>query len=519
MSQVVYTELEGFPVCWPYKQTRPFSSSQKLNAQNITGSASTTEENIGLIEGADRYDYNIYGSNEIQKFIRASKNYRVSKVVVRVKKAGTPPDNLYVRVQDGGWLLQGYGVTAAGTAVTQLIYGSRRVAIRFQARFSGSRIAVSGLIYVNGSPPPLVIELRDSTDGSIMGSTLLASTTLTFGSTGWQKFVASLTSQTQEGRYYSIIFYIQNNGGDGSNWYAFVYNTSQNQNLLNITAHYSTDGGSSWEAGYLAFLAVAIWRDVSRYVEASVAASSVGTSYSDLTITLPSAFYALDAPPFIVIRIYSPNCNSSNYYAIAVRDYTTAAPDELAFQANGLVEFHSYTYYAWRCVAARGAGLEMIKIYEQDITLVKRIPAASPQPKIDITFSGATILGIFSYGNSKDYVERSSSGAFLNKVLSPGTLRMELYVCNGSTTITDITYTEQVYFDKNPVTPRDFGFSELYLLRVDLPAGGQIRMNDHAAGDLYSSSATTITFADFRIPVRKIEVISGAPTLWFIGVI
>ncbi|MEM2189785.1 MAG: hypothetical protein QXG35_10745, partial [Nitrososphaerota archaeon] len=492
-----------------------FSSSQKLNAQNITGSASTTEENIGLIEGADRYDYGIYGSNEIQKFIGASKNYRVSKVVVRVKKAGTPPDNLYIRVQDGGWLLQGYGVAGGGGTIFQHIYGSRRFAVRFQARFSGSGIAVSGRIGVYGSPPPLVIELRDSTDGSIMGSTLLASATLTFGSAGLQKFVASLTAQIQEGRYYSIVLYVQNDGGDGSNYYYFYGNSSQY--LLNITPYYSTDGGSSWETGYPGFLAVAIWRDVSRYVEASVAASSVGTSYSDLTITLPP-FYALGAPPFIVIRIYSPNCNSSNYYAIAVKEYATAAPDELAFQANGLAEFH-YNYLYYRCVAARGAGLEMIKIHEQDITLVKRIPAASPQPKIDITFSGATIIGIFSYGNSKDYVERSSSGTFLNKVLSPGTLKIELYVCNGSTTITDITYLEQVYFDKNPVTPRDFGFSELYLLRVDLPAGGQIRMNDHAAGDLYSSSATTITFADFRIPVRKIEVISGTPTLWFIGVI
>ncbi|MEM2189707.1 MAG: hypothetical protein QXG35_10330 [Nitrososphaerota archaeon] len=514
MSQVVYTELEGFPVCWPYKQTRPFSSSQKLNAQNITGSASATEENIGLIEGSDKYDYNIYGSNEIQKFIKINKNYRISKVVVRVKKAGTPPDNLYIRVQDGGWLLQGYGVKTGGSSITQPIYGSRRLVVRFQARFSGSRIAVSGIIYVTGSPPPLVIELRDSTDGSIMGSTLLASTTLTFGSTGIQKFFASLTVQIQEGRYYSIVLYAQNNGGDGSNYYNF--SLANVQSLLNVTTYYSTDGGSSWGTGYVWLFAVAIWRDVSRYVETSVAASSIGTSYSDLTITLPP-FYALDAP-FIVIRIYSSNCNSSNYYAIAVRDYTTAAPDELAFQANGLAEFHSM-YQEYRCVAARGIGLEMIKIYEQDITLVKRIPAASPQPKIDITFSGAIIIGIFSYGNSKDYVERSSSGTFLNKVLSPGTLKIELYVCNGSTTITDITYTEQVYFDKNPVTPRDFGFSELYLLRVDLPAGGQIRMNDHAAGDLYSSSATTITFADFRIPVRKIEVINGAPTLWFIGVI
>ncbi|MDW8074137.1 MAG: hypothetical protein RMJ28_07930, partial [Nitrososphaerota archaeon] len=82
-----------------------------------------------------------------------------------------------------------------------------------------------------------------------------------------------------------------------------------------------------------------------------------------------------------------------------------------------------------------------------------------------------------------------------------------------------INYTEQVYFDKNPVTPRSFYFSELYLLRVDLPAGGQVRLNDHAAGDLYSATATTIMFTDFRIPVRKAEVIAGAPTLYFIGVI
>jgi len=514
MSEIVYTELEGFPVCWPYKQARPFSSSQKLNAQNITGSASTTEENIGLIEGADRYDYGIYGSNEIWKFIKTSKNYRVSKVVVRVKKVGTPPDNLYIRVQNGGWLLQGYGAWTTGTALYQTIYGSRRLVVRFQARFSGSRIAVSGTIVVTGSPPPLVVELRDSTDGSIMGSTLLASTTLTFGSTGAQRFVASLAAQIQEERYYSIVFYVQDDGGDGSNHY--YLSATNSQRLLNISPYYSTDGGSTWGTGYLNFLVVAIWRDVSRYAEASVAASSVGTSYSDLTITLPSAFHAVDSPPFIVIRIYSPNCNSSNYYAIAVRDYTSSTPDESGFQPSGLAEYQSAIN---RCVAARGIGLEIVKIYEQDITLVKRIPAASPQPKIDVTFSGAIIIGAFTLGGSTYTAERSSSGTFLNQVLSPGTLRMELYVCNGSTTITDITYLEQVYFDKNPVTPRDFGFSELYLLRIDLPAGGQIRMNDHAAGDLYSSSATTITFADFRIPVRKIEVINGAPTLWFIGVI
>ncbi|MCS7132681.1 MAG: hypothetical protein NZ918_03030 [Aigarchaeota archaeon] len=266
--------------------------------------------------------------------------------------------------------------------------------------------------------------------------------------------------------------------------------------------------------------AVGVWVEPTRSVTASVAASSVGTSYSDLTVTLPSSFLTEN---YVVIRIYSPNSNSSNYYSISVRDYTSTLPDELGFRGSGLMEVYytslGYSQSQWRCVVARAVGLEAVKIFETTINLVRRVPAAAPQPKIDIAFSGGTLTAVFKYGAVEEYVERTSSGTFLDKVMPAGTLLFQLYVSNGSTTVTAINYTEQVYFDKNPVTPRDFYFSELYLLRVDLPANGQVRLNDHAAGDLYSATATTITFTDFRIPVRKIEVIAGTPTLYFIGVI
>ena len=514
MSEIVYTELEGFPVCWPYNQTRPFSNPQKLNEQNISGSASTTEENVGLMEGdTDVDDAPIYGENWVQKFILPPKRYKVTKAVVRVKKVGSPPDNLYVSVQDGGWLLQGYidSYAGGGTSVSQPLYGARRYVFRVRARFKGSRITVTGRIQIVGSPPPLVVELRDSSDGSIMGSLLLGTIVSppTYGGTTLS-FVASFQADAEKDKYYSFVFYVQNDGGDASNYYSFLTRNTTDRICGDVAAYYFD--GSSWASSYPLFMAVASWRDPSTVVTASISAASVSTSYSNITVTLPSPIYAA---PFIVIRVYSPNSNSSNYYVLPKRIYLTKAPDEAAFYASGGAIPHGGP----RCLMTQGIGLEMVKLFEKNITLVKRIPAASPQPKINVTFSGATIIGIFALGENTYITESSSSGTFFNKVLSPGTLSMELYVCNGSTTITDITYLEQVYFDKNPVTPRDFGFSELYLLRVDLPAGGQIRMNDHAAGDLYSSSATTITFADFRIPVRKIEVINGAPTLWFIGVI
>ena len=83
-------------------------------------------------------------------------------------------------------------------------------------------------------------------------------------------------------------------------------------------------------------------------------------------------------------------------------------------------------------------------------------------------------------------------------------------------------YTQyQALFDNPEITPRDLGFTELYLLKARAEESESLAIiNDRAVGALYFQNAGDEFIAPegFRIPVRKVEILDGKITFDFIGV-
>jgi hypothetical protein len=97
------------------------------------------------------------------------------------------------------------------------------------------------------------------------------------------------------------------------------------------------------------------------------------------------------------------------------------------------------------------------------------------------------------------------------------TLNWEIWAAG--TGLATAAYTQRhAYYTKNPVYPKDFGFSELYLLDINAPYGGLVVLNDNTEAVIYNTSQT---YTAFKFPVRKIEVIqeptSGRIVLNMIG--
>jgi len=80
--------------------------------------------------------------------------------------------------------------------------------------------------------------------------------------------------------------------------------------------------------------------------------------------------------------------------------------------------------------------------------------------------------------------------------------------------------------DKNPIYPRDFGFSELYLVADEIGPQGLVVLNDRVDASLYNSSSSQTRFDSyelFRIPVQKVEVLQEASSggkivMYFVGI-
>ncbi len=89
----------------------------------------------------------------------------------------------------------------------------------------------------------------------------------------------------------------------------------------------------------------------------------------------------------------------------------------------------------------------------------------------------------------------------------------------GNGAYNQVSYTPRIYYDKNPITPRDFGFTELYLMRLRAEAAGTVvRVNDITNIYFANSGDTVVIDPAFRAPIRKLYVLVGKVTADLLGV-
>jgi hypothetical protein len=94
------------------------------------------------------------------------------------------------------------------------------------------------------------------------------------------------------------------------------------------------------------------------------------------------------------------------------------------------------------------------------------------------------------------------------------------FLVRGNGAYNQVSFTPRLYYDKNPVTPKDFGFTELYLMRLRADAANTlVRVNDRTNIYFAGSGDTVAIDPNFRAPVKKLQVITGRATADLLGVL
>ena len=81
------------------------------------------------------------------------------------------------------------------------------------------------------------------------------------------------------------------------------------------------------------------------------------------------------------------------------------------------------------------------------------------------------------------------------------------------------TIKKYLYYNKQPISPDDFGFSEAYLLKVEyLENGSSLRIDDNLDMELNGDAGIVDEFTNILIPWRKLKWITGRGRVLALGI-
>ncbi|MEM4300428.1 MAG: hypothetical protein QW069_09095, partial [Candidatus Caldarchaeum sp.] len=99
MSQIVYTELEGFPLRWEYKGAVPQETKKEADKTAKTWSVSTTP--AAQVSNTNAGTANaVHGPNMVAQIFKTPANAtKATAIQIYGNRAGSPPNPLYAEVR------------------------------------------------------------------------------------------------------------------------------------------------------------------------------------------------------------------------------------------------------------------------------------------------------------------------------------------------------------------------------------------------------------------------------------
>jgi hypothetical protein len=523
MSQVVYTELEGQPLRWEYKGTVPRESRQEASRTPTAWSVSQT--NTARISNTNTgTTRDVYSSNMLAQIFKTSTNaIRISQIQLYGLKSGSPPNPLFVEIRK---VSRDYSIefeetidnSNAGTIVS--ISGTTYHAQTFIAtspRLSKIRFWLHGK---TGTPDNLIIEIRNTVSGA-PGSTVISSvsiphTNLTAGAFNTVTFPSPVP--LNEGSTYAAVFRQANDSTAGSYSIIFAGNTYPNGSFFT-----STNAGSTWTdrlGDFLRFFIAYLFQKPLDDVLASgsIGAASVGTTAAWIAISLSSPTVLRPSETYALV-VYTIGGDAANKYVIHSGSGSLPYSQviEISTNAGG-----TWTVDITRDLSFQVMGYSMTRIYNGTIPNNITTPFGKVLAALIVraqTSGTVEFAGFDDHTLTSSPVSSTATSQTLITVLAPDaprlrdvapstTLNWEIWAAGSG--LATVAYTQRhTYYTKNPVYPKDFGFSELYLLDINASNGGLVVLNDNTAAAIYN---TTQTYTAFKVPVRKIEVIQEPTT-------
>jgi len=233
MSQVTYTELEGFPIRWAYGQAMPLEEEKDADKTARTWSVDTTpstqisNENTGT-------ENQVYGLKQVGQVFETSSNaLKLTAIQLYGRKNGSPQNPLIIELRktvlkeyskqiiEGNQSHDTAGYTPDGGEVwiAQTYSPTRRIKL----------IKVEVYLRRYASEEDVIFEIRDVKDDGTPGDNILYTDTIPYsevgGSASWIPVDVDPPLEIQPGEKYAFIFKLKETPGKTC-YYTYYYRAS-----------------------------------------------------------------------------------------------------------------------------------------------------------------------------------------------------------------------------------------------------------------------------------------------------
>ncbi|MCS7133577.1 MAG: hypothetical protein NZ921_02095 [Candidatus Caldarchaeum sp.] len=541
MSQIVYTELEAFPIRWPYLQLEPLDTTATRSwpndqAFNVSGGATTyTSTDVG----GTAVEVALFGSRMMGQVWRRQAQVEFwDNLELMVRRVGSPGPlkvEFYKVVRSSTDYLPDilrethYGATDNTDQVTTSTW-------RATTRNFPARILLAEMRFLSSSHNRWQIR-NAQTDGR-PGSTVIAEGT-------WTGTPITFNPPlTLDPGLYSFVYYMSSGSGNVS-WNFSRWEGLSSEFGTSHSTWVSSNSGQTWSSAgrthYDLFLGIRPLASVlgEKLGGHEIPSSSIPSSAAYASI-IPSNLRMIMSDEYVYVVLSSPESPNTNNCYMVQRGGTYQGETPNPFISDTVLREHhaffdgtSWTYRAHDILLRRTyVPYHVADTY--DNTYFIGPGSYSPRLTINIRAVSGTVFArptVITSGlytpptqekstTSTTYVALSwdtSGGVPEIRAPASGSIR---FLVRGQGAYNQTSYEPRIYYDKNPVTPRDFGFTELYLMRVRAEANNTlVRVNDRTNLFFATSGDSVVIDPNFRAPIQKIHVITGRVTCDLLGVV
>jgi hypothetical protein len=545
VSQVVYTELEALPLRWPYLQLEPLDTTYTQTwGTDQTFNTPTTSTTYTPPDTGSPVEVAVYGPRKLGQALlkKSTSPYELlTNLELSVRKVGNPgplkTEILRITPLTDNFLNDSFRENFGGaTADSYTITSTSWVA---QTRNITEKIKLTG-IFIQFPYTSIIWRVRittANTDGRPNMSNVLADFTAQ-GNT-WTQLPTSLILDPG---MYSVVVSLDS----GTGYPSYGYHTSV---FGSVHSNWTTgNSGSTWSSstrtwGILLEAATRRKELGEKLGEYITPASAFGTTTAWTTLYHGGDLRRLLQSQDIYVVFSSPDSpDPSNCYMIQKGGTYTASPSGNIFS---YAERHEVSYFTdgaaseYRCsdVLVRKTYNQYARIgYTFDKTYYLGPGSYGPYASIGIKAATGTVYALpVTISNDVFAAQQSSEKSTTSttytglvwdrnadgspEVKAPQTDPVTFLV-RGNGAYNQVSFTPRLYYDKNPVTPKDFGFTELYLMRLRADAANTlVRVNERTNIYFAGSGDTVAIDPNFRAPVKKLQVITGRATADLLGVL
>jgi len=536
----------GFPLRWPYLTLEPLDVvTNKTWPSDQTFNTSTASTTYTPADVGSPTELAVYGSRKLGQIIRKNSAAAAEfwdSFEASIRKVGNPGDlkvEIYTMSRSSNvYLEDSFYVDPGSSGVYDSVSTTtwRGCTVNYP-----NKIILRGMKPAGPSPQPDRGQVRTANADGSPSSTVLASGSVDANGIIWFNPPLELSPGL-----YTLIAYMSS--GTGYIEYNVPWSTVFPDMGTPHSTWVSTNSGSTWSSAgrtnyrFRTVIKTLAYIPDSKLGELSVPGTQIGTTtaWTSLYPAEDSRRIIQDTTSYYYVVLSSPSSpDVNNCYVLQWGgSYTGGSPWHVP--TRNLAEEHS-AFYDGSTWVYKPHDLLIRKTYSEysavshTYTKTYYLGPGSYSPKLSIQVkaaSGTVYARPFTSSGAliTPHTEKSTTSTTYTTLswdvvsgvpeIIESSSNPIRFLVRGNGAYNQVSYEPRLYYNKNPVTPRDFGFTELYLMRIRAEVADTLaRLNDKTNMYFANAGDSVVIDPNFRAPVTKIYVLKGRVTADLLGVV